>query len=210
MGAHKYIGKGILLEESVKVPFMIRFKTELKQQMIIEDPVSLVDIVPTLMDLMEKPPHNHLQGQSLRPLMKGNPVPQDHVFIEWNPFQNWVDNALQKKSEKAIAAAESSRGVISPDGYKLLLFKMGKNLLFNLKEDPYEMNNLYGQPGYEDIITDLTGRILEWQKELGDTVSWSKTSFNTKFSAITPQGNRTHGIRATGDNATAAPAIHEC
>jgi arylsulfatase A-like enzyme len=176
MGAHKYIGKGIMLEESVKVPFMIRFKTEPKQQMIIEDPVSLVDVVPTLLDLMEKPVHNHLQGQSLRPLMKGNPVPQDHVFIEWNPFQNWVDNALQEKSEKAVAIAESSRGVISPDGYKLILFNMGKNLLFNLKQDPYEMNNLYGQPGYEDITTDLTGRILKWQKEVGDTVSLEQNS----------------------------------
>jgi hypothetical protein len=95
--------------------------------------------------------------------MKGNPVPQDHVFIKWNHFQGWVDNALQEKSEKAVTAAESSRGVNSPDGYKLILFNLGK--------DPYEMNMLDDLPGYEDFISNLTGKILEWQKEVGDSVS---------------------------------------
>ena len=61
--------------------------------------------------------------------------------------------------------------MVTQDGYKLLLFpKIKKAILFNLKTDPNEMKDLYGDKTHRPLAKKLFARLLELQKETGDTL----------------------------------------
>ena len=64
MGSHGLLAKCVMFEEAVRVPLLIRLPGQ-KQGRRITGPVSHIDIVPTLLDLLHQPVSSHLQGASL-------------------------------------------------------------------------------------------------------------------------------------------------
>jgi choline-sulfatase len=157
MGAHGMVTKGVMYEEATKVPWVMRIPWMRKEQRIIERPVSHIDLVPTLLELMGGKVRTALQGHSLLPLMEGGNVGEDHVFIEWN---------VGRGEELNVPV----RTVVSPDGWKLSLFKGDKGQLFNLKKDPGETANLFDSSRHQDVIRRLSSRIRQWQKKTKDTL----------------------------------------
>jgi hypothetical protein len=84
-------------------------------------------------------------------------VKEDHVFIEWNV-------GLGEELNVPV------RTVVSPDGWKLSLFKGDKNQLFNLNKDLGETTNLFDSGRHQDVIERLSSRIRQWQKKTKDTL----------------------------------------
>lgn len=149
MGAHRMVSKDMMYEESARVPFIIKAPQLNKGHQLVKERVSLVDLVPTLLDLSDAPIPNHIQGQSLVPFMKGDTALTRDVFIEWPDI----------------------RTVVTTDGWKLSLFKNDKSMLFDLNNDPLETNNLFYQEGNEEKIAELTNRISTWQQQNNDNYS---------------------------------------
>jgi arylsulfatase A-like enzyme len=157
MGSHKMMTKTVMFEESARVPFMIKAPFIKESQTVIEEPMSHIDIVPTLLDMMGKDIPGNLNGKSLLPLLKGKKMPEDYVVVEWNS-KNYND-----------------RTVVSPDGWKLSLRDTDKNTLYNLNDDPLETTNLYPDPAYREKIKFLEEKIREWQMRVKDVVKVEAT-----------------------------------
>jgi len=68
------------------------------------------------------------------------------------------------------AMNESTRALISPEGWKLCLRDQDLNELYNLQTDPIEAHNLYYQDDYRAIIERATPDILSWQQATGDAL----------------------------------------
>ncbi|MBD3373506.1 sulfatase-like hydrolase/transferase [candidate division KSB1 bacterium] len=184
MGSHHLVEKTLMYEESVRVPWLMRVPWMNKTQTHIPGPVSHIDLVPTLLDLMGSDAGKDLPGQSLVPLMQGGSVEEDHVFIEWNTRERRQPTAedLNNPDEVAIpnidATAEQifmakqtyTRTVVSPDGWKLCLSDTDRNQLFNLNDDPGETTNLFDSGRHDDVIRRLTQKIQDWQSRVGDDV----------------------------------------
>ena len=66
------------------------------------------------------------------------------------------------------AVEESTRTVVSPDGWKLCLRDKDLNELYNLKDDPLETRNLYADRQYGSVIASLAGEIHRWQESIHD------------------------------------------
>ena len=66
------------------------------------------------------------------------------------------------------AVEESTRTVVSPDGWKLCLRDKDLNELYNLKGDLWETRNLYSDPQYASVISHLANEIYRWQKCTND------------------------------------------
>lgn len=62
------------------------------------------------------------------------------------------------KCPKAMARMK----MVRTEDWKLVVRLAGGNELYNMKKDPYELNNLYGIPEYNDIVLDLQLKMLEW------------------------------------------------
>ena len=122
---------------------------------------------------MGKPAPDSLPGHSLIPYLKGGPLPNDHVFIEWNPSgRRNAPHSIPKISENAVenAGNASIRTVLSPEGWKLCWSDLDRSQLFDLNTDPYETTNLIDQKQYSSTIKRLQNKIQEWQKLSKDSL----------------------------------------
>ncbi|HPD30855.1 MAG TPA: sulfatase-like hydrolase/transferase [Phycisphaerae bacterium] len=174
MGSHKLVTKTLMYEESVRVPWLMRVPELGRQQRMITSPVSHIDLVPTLLDLMGMRVPDGLAGYSLVPLMRGGKAAEDHVFMEWNPGTgvHVVEGGSKIASQAEIDRIREARirTIVSPDGWKLCLSDTDRSQLFNLRDDPGETRNLFDSGRHEDVIVRLTERIRRWQQKTGDTM----------------------------------------
>jgi choline-sulfatase len=149
MGAHKLVSKDVMYEESVRVPYLLKYPGIGSKQRIVRERVSQIDIVPTVLDLLGHSIPAHLDGESLLSFLNCEEQYDKDVFIEW--------------------PKPTMRTVISTEGWKLVLIPNDKSLLFNLNSDPLETTNLYYKPEYKEVINVLNGKIKEWKINTNDT-----------------------------------------
>ena len=171
LGSHQLFGKEVMFEDAVRVPWMIRLAGQRAAR--IQQPVSHIDFVPTILDLLGKPKSSQCMGKSLAPVIRGESISAENVFVEWSP--NWrtkikQGSALGPRREIKRAVEESTRTVISPDGWKLSLRDKDLNELYNLNDDPLEGRNLYQDRQYAPIVARLAEEIRRWQKVTKDKI----------------------------------------
>ena len=195
MGSHGLMAKSVMYQEAIRVPWMMRVPWMGRKQVVVDQPVSHIDLVPTVLDLMGHAPEERLSGRSLVPLIQGGQPAEGHVFVEWNVGDTAkapkavgegkknaaADTKKKNKAKAAEGEGESEggdgksgnprfRAVIAPDGWKLSLSDSDKNQLFNLSKDPGELQNLFGKKEYEDVQRRLTEKIHQWQEKVKDSV----------------------------------------
>ena len=137
LGAHHLFGKETMFEEAARVPWLIRLPGQTRQKMI-SNPVSHIDFVPTLLDLLGQPNHPQCAGKSLLPLINDATALPNNVFLEWAPNRTKVKKGSRLARRRMIkrAVEESTRTLVSPDGWKLCLRDKDLNELYNLTHDP--------------------------------------------------------------------------
>jgi len=169
LGAHHLFGKETMFEEAARVPFLIRLPDQTRGKMISR-PVSHIDFVPTLLDLLGQPRHSQCAGKSLLPLIREDTTAPENVFIEWAPNRTKIKKGTSLARRRLVkrAVEESTRTVVSRDGWKLCLRDKDLNELYSLKDDPLETGNLYADRQYASVISRLTGEILRWQESTHD------------------------------------------
>ena len=169
LGAHRLFGKEVMFEEAARVPLLIRLPDQKRRKVVLQ-PVSHIDFVPTLLDLLGHPNHPQCAGKSLLPLINEEAVPPENVFLEWAPNRTKVKKGTSLARRRMIkrAVEESTRAVVSFDGWKLCLRNKDLNELYNLSEDPLETRNLYENRQYAPVISRLTGEIHRWQESAND------------------------------------------
>jgi len=168
LGAHHLFGKETMFEEAARVPFLVRLPGQTRSK-TIQQPVSHIDFVPTLLDLLGQPNHPQCAGKSLLPVINEDAA-AGNVFLEWAPNRTKVKKGSRLARRRAIKRAvdESTRTIVTADGWKLCLRDKDLNELYNLKEDPWETCNLYSDRQCASVISRLAGEIHRWQESTKD------------------------------------------
>ncbi len=171
LGAHHLFAKEVMFEEAARVPFLIRLPGQ-KRGKLVPQPVSHIDLVPTLLDFLGQPKHPQCAGKSLLPVIHEEALPPESIFVEWAPNRTKVKKGTSLAPRRMIKRAvdESTRAVVSPDGWKLCLRDKDLNELYNLKNDPLETRNLYSDRQYASVISRYAGEIHRWQGSTNDKV----------------------------------------
>ncbi len=150
VGAHGCIGKSIIgiYDDLLRIPFEMRLPGVIKPGTVVRQPVSQIDVMPTILDYVGQPAPEQLQGQSLRPLIEGRDVPwRDYAFCQ-------RDNFLR---------------MVRTDHYKYTFGLKPKLIsLFDLKADPEENQNLADLPRNADLVRQMHRRLLDVMKAGGD------------------------------------------
>lgn len=157
MGQHGLFGKQNCYEHSVRVP-LIFSGPGIPKNVRCKEFTYLFDIFPTICDLIDIDIPDSVEGISLLKLIK-NP---DKVIRE-NLYFAYKENQRAIKNKK----------------YKLLEYVVkGKHTmtqLFNLENDPWELNNLATDPEYKDIINGLQKKLVLMCDEWDDKKSrWGR------------------------------------
>ena len=144
-----------------------------KEQRRVNGSISQIDLVPTLLDLLDESIPEGLEGSSRAGILRGTQtLAENDVFIEWNG----VDARPIRHFENGVPAEEWHRvrgpwrTIVSAERWKLNLSPHDHCELYDLNTDPYEQRNLFDDPGQRERIQDLRERVRRWQKETADQV----------------------------------------
>lgn len=185
MGSHGLVAKSVMYEEALRVPLLVRMPGQ-RGMIRAARPVSQIDVVPTLLELLGQPVPGELQGASFAGFLTGRgTAPARDVFAEWHGSTDdsrlsvlhgadapKMPTALDEFVRDEHVLADRIRTVVAPDGWKLNLSAGGWHELYNLNEDPCERDNLAGNPRFGDKAQALAGRIFDWQKKTGDRLDF--------------------------------------
>ncbi|MHC4442133.1 MAG: sulfatase-like hydrolase/transferase [Planctomycetota bacterium] len=153
-GQHGMIGKSIpvFYDGVLRIPLLIRLPGKIKPGTVIKEPVSLVDLMPTILDYVGIPCPKDVQGSSLRPLIEGR-------------AKNWPQYAF---SERRNQQGKDVMLMIRGQRFKYVFRENKHHELFDLLNDPYENNNLYANPDSKKIIQILHLKLMNWMKKTYD------------------------------------------
>ncbi len=172
MGDHRMLAKCVMYEQAIRIPWLVRAPWLGQEQRLIDDPISQIDLVPTVLDLLGQPQPAQLQGTSRAGVVAGESSLADNdVVVEWNPME-FIGGAQVEgfTLEQTQAVDEQTwRTLVSPDGWKLNLCPTDRCELFNLNQDPDELHNLIDDPAQQQRVREMTARVRAWQQRMHDS-----------------------------------------
>ncbi|MFC1992491.1 sulfatase [Chloroflexota bacterium] len=157
-GEHNFLGHGTLYEELVRVP-LIMAGPGIKTGTVVKEPVQLMDLPPTIVDLVKLGGAKGFHGRSLLPGMKGEPLVTDGAI---------ATKSIPELGQRLISYRTTQWKYIRTETLEkadtLLLEE-----LYDLKSDPAELHNLHGQAEGEAKAFELGAidKIMEFKKVKG-------------------------------------------
>jgi len=155
-GEHGLIDKRHFYEESAKVPFLIRWPSQLEGGNAIDALIQNIDVAPTILEAAGLQTPAHMQGSSLVPLLARNEIPwRDKIFYEYY----WEMDFPQTPTMFGVRT----------DRYKYIRYHgiWDTNEFYDLQNDPNEMQNLIDAPEHQERIETFAADIYNWLEETG-------------------------------------------
>ncbi|WP_310681980.1 sulfatase [Aliifodinibius sp. S!AR15-10] len=185
--------KGTVYDEGVKTPLIVNWPDRIKAGSRYNGLTSVIDLAPTLLDLVDYPVPDAMQGGSILPVFFDQSISgRDVVFSE----RNWHDSDEHIRSLRTdryklvqnayihlphgtpadIGGSPSFRSLIQRKKEDVLttaqtqLFKVPRPRieLYDLKEDPWEVDNVAANPDYWKKARELASVLDGWIEETGD------------------------------------------
>jgi arylsulfatase A-like enzyme len=155
---HDDVGHGnSLFEYLIRVPLIIRFPKLIKEPAIINHQVAIIDIMPTILDALDIIIPKQCQGKSFLPLLlQKSKTHKEFIFSE--KVKSYV--SVRTENYKYIFIEKSMEEHLGSSK----LAHIEKESLYDLKNDPNELHNVYQQN--EKIVGILKEVIITHQKEI--------------------------------------------
>jgi arylsulfatase A-like enzyme len=158
LGEHGLFDKRLMYEPSIRVPMTVRLPSRIKSGLVDTSHMVLnIDIAPTLLELAGVPVPSWMHGRSWLPLLEGKET-------------RWREAFLYEYYEyPAVHCVRKNRG-IRTDRWKLIHFweQPEEWELYDLQNDPDEINNLAARPEHAERIKQLRLKLEELRREVGD------------------------------------------
>lgn len=155
LGSHGLLGKQSVFEHSMRTPLIVAGPGVPSGKSTTAF-TYLLDLFPTLCDMLTVQPPADLEGESLRPLWEGKQARvRDSVFLPYIQIQRAVRD----------------------ERWKLIAYpKIGHLQLFDLQADPHETTNLIDHPEHAEHVARLQALMKQWQSKLGDMLEMPTTN----------------------------------
>ncbi len=170
-GEHGLIDKRQAYEESMRAPLLIKGPAVDSSVNVLEENIQNIDIAPTILDMAGAEIPESVDGQSFKPLLEGRKTAwRDTIFYEYfweRPFpQTPTVHAVRTQQFKYIRY----HGV------------WDINELYDIRNDPLEMNNLIRNPEYADTARALRDALFRWIEATdGDTMLLKPDGTGARF-----------------------------
>jgi arylsulfatase A-like enzyme len=183
VGQHGLMGKQNLYDHSVRVP-LVMAGPGIPAGIRSDALCYLFDVFPTVCDLVGMAAPETVEGRSLAPALAGGTAAvRDAVFAAYRDVQRMV------RTER----------------WKLIRYpQVNKTQLFDLAADPDEIHDLADDAAHAGRVKELTGRLREWQKQVGDRLPLEASSPQTPHPGPLPAAARG---RSVDTNAAVAATV---
>ncbi|WP_422349653.1 sulfatase [Flagellimonas sp.] len=159
LGEHGWFDKRFIYDESFKTPLLIRWPNKIKPGITNEEMVQNLDFAQTFLEAAQIEIPDDMQGESLMPLLTSNE-------------EKWTRDAVYYHYYEYPAEHQVMRhyGIVTTD-YKLAHFyyDVDEWELYDRKKDPQEMNNVYSDPAYTEVVKELKIKLEELRVQYKDS-----------------------------------------
>ena len=172
LGEHGWFDKRFMYEESLKTPMLMRYPKEIPAGSTVDKMIQNLDFAPTFLDYAGVEIPQDMQGASFRNVVnqKGG---------------KWRDAIYYTYYEYPSVHMVKRHYGVRTDRYKLMHFyyDIDEWELYDLQEDPSEMNNLYDNLDYEKVQKRLHQKLSELRDQYGDSDSLDQMHIERYLSA---------------------------
>lgn len=155
-GDHCLMQKSVFYDPATNIPLMVHVPWLSRTQTRFDGPVSLIDLVPTILDLIGAPVPAHLEGRSRAgALHEPKTWRREDIVVEWHGDEH---------------RDEDGRSLVAADGWKLNLYRGNTPELYDLNRDPGETRNHVRDAAQADRVKRMTDQLRDWQAQHRDTI----------------------------------------
>lgn len=161
LGENGWFDKRWIYEESMRQPLIVHWPEGIEPGSVSEQLVQNIDLAPTVLELANAEIPQQVQGRSLVPLLQGEELDdwRDALYYQYFEGPPAVHNVAQHYG-------------VRTDQYTLVHYPNHDEWeLFDLEDDPEQLNSVYGDPEYEDVQKRLKDKLDELQERYEDD-SW--------------------------------------
>lgn len=171
LGDHGWFDKRLMYEESLSMPFLVRYPAMVAAGSSCDEIALNVDVGPTFLELAGVEVPGEMQGASIVPLLRGE-SPDD--WRQSMYYRYWMHRDGAHNVPAHYGVRTRTHKLICY--YNDPLDQLGANgpadpvewELFDLVVDPLETTNVIGDPAYTAIVAELRAELSRLQAELGD------------------------------------------
>jgi arylsulfatase A-like enzyme len=167
LGEHGWFDKRWIFQESARTPLLVRWPGVTQPDAACDKIVSSLDLAETFLNAANVPIPSRMQGASLIPLLKGeNPADWRKAFYyHYYEYPAWhrVPPHYGVVTDRYTLAHFYSPPGLNPSSN---MPKMDYWELFDRKKNPAEMKNVFGDPTYAGVRTNLMQEVSRLRKEL--------------------------------------------
>ena len=167
LGEHDYQDKRWMYEESMRMPFLVRYPRTIKAGQRFDTIIENVDYAPTMLDFANAHIPKTVQGRSFKTLLETGEEASDWKKAAY--YRYWMHMAhhdnpahlgMRTKRYKLIYfyGCNYQGGYQTPAGWEL----------YDMKNDPHETKNLYHNPKHAKLAQSLKGWLAKVRKRVGD------------------------------------------
>ncbi len=154
-GEHGRLNKGVPYEGSARVPFLLYCPGKVKAGTVVDAALSNVDFLPTVMNLLEVPLEHKVDGRDATALFAGK------------SDGDWDDVAIIRSTGQPGRAGNAWISAITRQ-FKLVYSSNEEPWLIDLKHDPNELTNLFGQAAHKQQARSMTEKLRAYGKAHND------------------------------------------
>lgn len=162
LGDHNWFDKRFMYEESLRMPFLIRYPGKIKPGKVNDAMVLNVDFAPTFLQYagLKAPPE--VQGRSIVPLLQGEKPKDWRTSMYYRYYHYPADHRVQPHYG------------VRDERYKLIFFnRINQWELFDLQRDPHELKSVYEDPNYSAVRKKMKAELDRLRAELNDQDQFS-------------------------------------
>ncbi len=157
LGDHGLFDKRFMYEESIRMPFLVRWPAGIKPGTRSSAMALNIDFAPTFLDLAGLPASPDMQGRSLMTILRGREPANWRTSMYYRYYHDPGDHNTR------------AHYGIRTRTHKLIYFpKKDQWELFDLVNDPYELHNLYGEPGQSTLMNALRAELVRLKRDMQD------------------------------------------
>jgi len=157
LGDHGLFDKRFMYDESIRMPFLVRWPSRIKPGTKSEALALNIDFAPTFLEAAGLPASAEMQGHSLLPLFNGRTPPGWRTSMYYRYYHDPGDHNTR-----------AHYGVRTRTHKLIYFWKKDQWELFDLVNDPHELHNLYGEPGQEALTASLKNELSRLKRDVGD------------------------------------------
>lgn len=149
LGEHGWFDKRWMYEESLHMPFIVKWPGVTEPGSVNTDMVQNIDFAETFLDMAGLNIPSEMQGKSIVPLLQGKTP------------DNWRKSIYYHYYEYPGAHMVQRHNGVRTERYKLInYYELGEKELFDLETDPQEMKSVFNDPEYAEIQTQLEDELV--------------------------------------------------